>query len=197
MIEDLFYDVIGGRAVSLRCKPTTFPLWSKFFFNERDNNVPILDRRAAFIAMWVSKYILVDLLCHTMKLSVFKLAIQMASRVRFPLAGMFLGTFYLHLDWLHEDEMQGGNHYLIESPLHTPFLRAFVWDRLAGFTEGQPVKYVRTKFCKPERRDDNDFGDFPGGFPFMCRWINKKPPDNPLTDALDVESNFIWRPYTR
>lgn len=98
---------------------------------------------------------------------------------------------------MHEDELQGGNHYLIESPLHTAFLQAFIWERLAGFTKGQPVKYMRTKFHQPERRDDNDFGGFPGVFPFMSQWIHKKPPEDSLMVALDVESNFIWRPYTR
>lgn len=98
-IEELFYGVIKGWVVSLGCKPATFLLWSKFFFSERDNhNVPILDCRVACIAMWLSKYILVDLLCHTVKFSVFKLAIRMASGVRFPLTGMFLGTLYFHLE---------------------------------------------------------------------------------------------------
>uniref|UniRef100_A0A2N9EW30 Aminotransferase-like plant mobile domain-containing protein n=1 Tax=Fagus sylvatica TaxID=28930 RepID=A0A2N9EW30_FAGSY len=125
-----------------------------------------------------------------------KLAIKISSGNCFPLAPMFLGHLYTHLDLLHADELVGAFCRVVASVINMSLLQACLWEHLKKYrSKCRKLKDVAAKFEKmPSVIADKCVG-FRQGFPIIFKWFEAKGLAG-LMDSLDKGTRFTWRPYS-
>uniref|UniRef100_A0A2N9GJG1 Aminotransferase-like plant mobile domain-containing protein n=1 Tax=Fagus sylvatica TaxID=28930 RepID=A0A2N9GJG1_FAGSY len=78
-----------------------------------------------------------------------RLAIKISSGNCFPLAPMFLGHLYTHLDLLHADELVGASYCVVASVINMSLLQACLWEHLKEYrSKCRKLKDVAAKFEK-------------------------------------------------
>ncbi|GAV87957.1 PMD domain-containing protein, partial [Cephalotus follicularis] len=105
----------------------------------------------ALLAMWLSKFLFYNIPDNRVQGRFFPLAMKITQRKRYPLASLFLGCLYHHLDLIYDDELAENGRYLVDSHIMTSFLQVFLWERMRGY--GPSPKFVRAiiaDFTSPE-----------------------------------------------
>ena len=69
-----------------------------------------------------------------MKPFLFELGIKFAQGMLYPLGALCLGNLYIHLDRLHDDEVEGSPYHAVESPVNVALLQVFVMEHIRSFT---------------------------------------------------------------
>ncbi|CAL2270468.1 unnamed protein product [Prunus armeniaca] len=141
-----------------------FSNWVQFF---RDVNRNESCRLAAFISLWLGRFIFSDFSQDCLHERVFPLALAIAHGSTLPLAPMFLGHLYCLLD------------------------QVFLWERLQGI-EVSPLPYLKAKSLV-----GSDEGSYiPEGLPLICRWSRRmQRKGQNFLELLDDVERFIFRPY--
>lgn len=85
------------------------------------------------MALWISKFILPELLEDIVQTCYFPLGIRIAKGVVFPLAPLILGHLYTQMDSLHRLECLGAGGYILETYALIGFLQAFFWERFLAY----------------------------------------------------------------
>ncbi|CAL8992922.1 unnamed protein product, partial [Prunus brigantina] len=168
-------------AVLRRGAPTSpstslrFSNWVQYF---GDANRQGPSRLAAFIALWLGRFVFCDFSQDCLHERVFPLALAIARGDTIPLAPMFLGHLYHLLDRTQLLEKSASGTMGVETLLYSSFLQVFLWERLKGLDVYSLPHSHAMKLA--------DWGK--GSFM----------PDNlpkPFLKLLDNVEDFIFRPY--
>lgn len=116
------------------------------------------------------------------------MAISLGQGKKLPLAPLFLGQLYKHLDLLAEDEVQGLSRFCVETYLSTSFLQVFLWQHFKGYAPIPANLNVVQKYL-------SDFDLSRVSLPLCCRWYYKKPSGRSLSACLDDPEGFCSLPY--
>ena len=131
-----------------------------------------------------------------MQPSVFRLAIKISSGNCFPLAPMFLGHLYTHLDLLHADKLVGVSYRVVAFMINMSLFQACLWEHLKEYkSKCKKLKDVATKFEKMSSVIADKCVGFRQGFPIIFKWSRAKGLAG-LTDSLDKGTGFTWCPYS-
>ncbi|CAL9013011.1 unnamed protein product [Prunus brigantina] len=180
---------------TLRKGAPTFPSTSlRFsnwiqFFGDVNKNEPC--RLAAFISLWLGRFLFCDFSQDCLHERVFPLALAITHGSVLLLAPMFLGHLYRLLDQVQFLERGVAGTMAIETFLNSSFLQVFLWERFRG-VEVSPLPYSRAKTLA----ESNEGSYVPDSLPLICRWSRRmqRKGQNFLGLLDDVES-FIFRPY--
>jgi hypothetical protein len=185
----------GGKGASFGGNLAKHSTWVTTF-RRRSNESEKYVRRAAFVAFWLTKFMFCEHPHYAMQPSVFRLAIKIFSGNCFPLAPMFLGHLYTHLDLLHVDELVGASCRVVASVINMSLLQACLWEHLKEYrSKCRKLKDVATKFEKMTSVIADKCVGFRQGFPIIFKWSGAKGLAG-LMDSLDKGTGFTWRPYS-
>ncbi|CAL2230904.1 unnamed protein product [Prunus armeniaca] len=148
-------------------------------------------RLAAFIALWLGRFVLCDFSQDYLHELVFPLALAIARGDTIPLAPMFLGHLYHLLNRTQLLEKNASGTMGVETILNSGFLQVFLWERLKGLdVHSLPHLYVM-------KLADWGNGSFmPDNLPLVCRWFKRmQRKDQNFLKLLDNVENFVFRPY--
>ncbi|CAL2230903.1 unnamed protein product [Prunus armeniaca] len=126
---------IDNLAVLRRGAPTSpstslrFSNWIQYF-GDANRQGPC--RLAAFIALWLGRFVLCDFSQDCLHECVFPLALAIARGDTIPLAPMFLGHLYHLLNRTQLLEKNASGTMGVETLLNSGFLQVFLWERLKG-----------------------------------------------------------------
>ncbi|CAL8175521.1 unnamed protein product [Prunus armeniaca] len=185
---------IDSLAVLRRGAPTfpstslRFSNWIQYF---GDANRQSPCRLAAFIALWLGRFVLCDFSQDCLHERVFPLALAIARGDTIPLAPMFLGHLYHLLNRTQLLEKSASGTMGVETLLNFGFLQVFLWERLKGLDvyslpHSHAIKLV-----------DWGNGSFmPNNLPLVCRWFKRmQRKGQNFLKLLDNVENFVFRPY--
>ncbi|CAM0905167.1 unnamed protein product [Alopecurus aequalis] len=165
------------------CKKAHHAAWLKHFLTDTDMDAVI--EHAAFLALWLTRFVLPGHPESTMRQSLFPLAVRMARGDRVALGPAVLASLYQDLremkTYLVAAGAFGGNGELL-SPLsvHAPLyiLQLWMWERFPILCDGKanPIK---------------------DGEPRAARWHDVSNKVNPtvIREVLNSGKNFMWKPY--
>ena len=195
MIEEELIENFGGKGASFGRNLAKHSTWVNTFCR-RSNESEKYVRCADFVAFWLTKFMFCEHPHYAMQPSVFRLTIKIFSSNYFPLAPIFLGHLYTHLDLLHADELVGASCRVVAFVINMSLLQACLWERLKEYrSKCKKLKDVATKFEKmPFVIADKCVG-FRQGFPIIFKWSGTKGLAG-LMDSLDKGTGFTWRPYS-
>ncbi|PNT77228.1 hypothetical protein BRADI_1g59641v3 [Brachypodium distachyon] len=156
----------------------------KHFLADTDMDAHI--EHAAFLALWLTRFVLPGHPESTMRQSLFPLAVRMARGDRAALGPAVLASIYRDLremkNYLVAAGTTGGNAELL-SPLsvHAPLyiLQLWMWERFPVLWDGRANPVV-------------------DGEPRAARWhdVSKKMSPTLIREVLSSGENFVWQPYT-
>ncbi|XBI91782.1 hypothetical protein VPH35_029029 [Triticum aestivum] len=166
------------------CKKAHHAAWMKHFLTDTDMDAVI--EHAAFLALWLTRFVLPGHPESTMRQSLFPLAVRMARGDHVAIGPAVLASLYRDLremkTYLVAAGATGGNAELL-SPLsvHAPLyiLQLWMWERFPVLWDGKP----------------NLIKD---GEPRAASWhdVSKKMNPMMIREVLNSGRNFLWRPYT-
>ncbi|XP_047064503.1 uncharacterized protein LOC124672294 [Lolium rigidum] len=166
------------------CKKAHHAAWLKHFLTGTDMETGI--EHAAFLALWLNRFVLPGHPESTMRQSLFPLAVRMARGDRVALGPAVLASLYQDLreikTYLVAAAAFGGNGELLPPlSVHAPLyiLQLWMWERFPVLCDGKanPIK---------------------DGEPRAARWHDVSNKINPtvVREVLTSEKNFVWKPYT-
>ena len=133
-------ETFGGTFVSWSGNRARFSFWIFEFRESEDVDI----RRAAFLALWMSKCVFNSDLVQFMKLFTFPLVVVLSKGVSLLLGTLCLGTLYSELDRLHSDELEGSPYHIIESSVNVVLLQTFIWEHSKDYVDvGKDVGDVK------------------------------------------------------
>jgi hypothetical protein len=195
VIEEELIEGFGGKGASFGGRLAKHSTWVTTF-RRRSNKSEKHTRHAAFVAFWLTKFVFCEHPHYAMQPSVFRLAIKISSGNCFPLAPMFLGHLYTHLDLLHADELVGASYCVVASVINMSLLQACLWEHLKEYrSKCRKLKDVAAKFEKMPSVIANKSVGFRQGFPIIFKWFGAKGLAG-LMDSLDKGTGFTWRLYS-
>ena len=148
VIEEELIEGFGGKGASFGWHLAKHSTWVTTFRRKSDESKKYI-RRATFVAFWLTKFVFYEHPHYAMQPSVFKLAIKISFGNCFPLAPMFLGHLYTHLNLLHADELVGASCRVVASVINMFLLQACLWEHLKEYrSKCRKLKDVATKFGK-------------------------------------------------
>ena len=109
----------GGREASLGGQKARLNYWIQHF----QNHPTCWVRRSAFIVYWLSRYAFNETPYYSIKPFLFELGIKLAQGMSYPLGALCLGNLYIHLDRLHDDEVEGSPYHAVESLVNVTLLQ--------------------------------------------------------------------------
>ena len=118
VIAGKLLETFGGTFASWGGNRARFSFWISEFRESEDVDI----RRAAFLALWISKCVFNSDPVQFMKPFTFPLAVVLSRGVSLPLGTLCLGTLYSELDRLHSDELEGSPYHIIESSINVVLL---------------------------------------------------------------------------
>ncbi|CAL9011853.1 unnamed protein product [Prunus brigantina] len=165
-----------------------FSNWVQFFGDVNRNESC---RLAAFISLWLGRFIFCDFSQDCLHERVFPLALAIAHGSTLPLAPMFLGHLYCLLDQVQILEKVTAGIMAVETFLNSSFLQVFLWERFQGI-EVSPLPYSKAKSLV-----GSDKGTYvPESLPLICRWLRRmQRKGQNFLELLDDVERFIFRPY--
>ncbi|CAL8091792.1 unnamed protein product [Prunus armeniaca] len=165
-----------------------FSNWIQYF-GDANRQGPC--RLAAFIVLWLGRFVLCDFSQDCLHECVFPLALAIARGNTIPLAPMFLGHLYHLLNRTQLLEKNVSGTMGVETLLNSGFLQVFLWERLKGLDVHSLPHSHAMKLA------DWGNGSFmPDNLPLVCRWFNKmQRKDQNFLKLLDNVENFVFRPY--
>uniref|UniRef100_A0A2N9J8I3 Aminotransferase-like plant mobile domain-containing protein n=1 Tax=Fagus sylvatica TaxID=28930 RepID=A0A2N9J8I3_FAGSY len=148
MIEEELIEGFGGKGASFGGHLAKHSTWVTTF-RRRSNESEKYVRCAAFVDFWLTKFVFCEHPHYAMHPLVFRLAIKISYGNCFPLAPMFLGHLYTHLDLLHVDELVGASCRVVASVINMSLLQACLWEHLKEYrSKCRKLKNVAAKFEK-------------------------------------------------
>ena len=117
--EDALYLGFGGSEASLGGPKARLNYWIQHF----QNHPTCWVRRSAFVVYWLSRYAFDETPSYSIKPFLFELGIKLAQGMSYPLGALCLGNLYIHLDRLHDDEVEGSTYHAIESSINVTLLQ--------------------------------------------------------------------------
>ena len=67
----------------------------------------------------------------------------------YPLGALCLGNLYIHLDRLHDDEVEGSSYHAVESSVNVAVLQVFVMEHIRSFaSHAKTSKAVRDRVLR-------------------------------------------------
>ena len=138
-----------------------------------------LHHLAAFIALWLARFIVPCRPSDGINSALFPLAAILGSGKRVSLGPLFLGTLYVQLDGLKAGMEKSLGRFDLPTHLCTPFLQMFFYERFPSAAP-MPKKVLRESGQSPASR--------------CARWASGKCVE-PLSAVLDIEERFVARPY--
>ncbi|PQM33573.1 uncharacterized protein Pyn_21502 [Prunus yedoensis var. nudiflora] len=185
---------IDKLAVLRRGAPTSpstslrFSNWIQYF-GDANRQVPC--RLAAFIALWLGRFVLCDFSPDCLHERVFPLALAIARGDAIPLAPMFLGHLYRLLDQTQLLEKNASGTMGVETFLNYGFLQVFLWEHFKGLD----VHSLSHSYAI-ERADWGKGSYMPENLPLVCRWFKRmQQKGQDFLKLLDSIENFVFCPY--
>ncbi|CAL8992531.1 unnamed protein product, partial [Prunus brigantina] len=181
-------------AVLRRGAPTSpstslrFSNWIQYFGDANRQGPCLL---AAFIALWLGRFVFCDFSQDCLHERVFPLALAIARGDTIPLAPMFLGHLYHLLDRAQLLEKSASGSMGVETLLNSGFLQVFLWERLKG------LDVYSLPHSHAMKLADWGKGSFmPDNLPLVCRWFKRmQRKGQDFLKRLDNVEDFIFRPY--
>ena len=116
----------------------------------------------------------------------------------YPLGALYLGNLYIHLDRLHDDEVEGSSYHAVESLINVTLLQVFVMEHLRTFVgHAKTSKAVRDRVLRSLGDGKGFLSKFSGGFLILFKWVGVKVSEVSWMDDFDDEVKFVWRPYEK
>ncbi|CAL9021335.1 unnamed protein product [Prunus brigantina] len=173
-------------AVLLRGAPTypstslRFNNWIQYF-GDANRQGPC--RLAAFIALWLGRFVFCDFSQDCLHERVFPLALAIARGDTIPLAPMFMGHLCHLLDRTQLLEKNASGTMGVETLLNSGFLQVFLWERLRG------LDVYSLPHSHAMKLADWGKGSFmPDNLPLVCRWFKRM--QRKGQDFLKLLDNF-------
>ncbi|CAL8169050.1 unnamed protein product [Prunus armeniaca] len=165
-----------------------FSNWIQFF---RDGNRDELCRLAAFVSLWLGRFLFCDFSQDCLHERVFPLALAIARGSMIPLAPMFLGHLYRLLDHIQFLEKGAAGTMAVETFANSSFLQIFLWEHFKGI-EVSPLPYPKARSLVA-----SDEGSYvPNSLPLICGWSRRmQGKGQNFLELLDDVEKFIFRPY--
>ncbi|XP_039800714.1 uncharacterized protein LOC120665261 isoform X9 [Panicum virgatum] len=167
------------------CKKAHLSAWIKHFLT--DHNDTVLEH-AAFLALWLTRFVLAGQPESTMRQAVFPIAVRLARGERVALAPAVLASLYRDLRDIKAFLVAAGaaattgNADMLSSlSLYSPLyiLHLWIWERFPALRPGR----------------ENPQGD---GEPMAARWhdLYRKVSPTLIREVLSSRDNFLWQlPY--
>ncbi|CAL8992500.1 unnamed protein product [Prunus brigantina] len=134
------------------------------YFDDANRQGPC--RLAAFIALWLGRFVLCDFSQDCLHERVFPLALAIARGDTIPLAPMFLGHLYRLLNQTQLLEKRASGTMGVETLLNSGFLQVFLWERLKGLDVHSLLHSHAMKLSNWGR------GSYMSeSLPLVCRWF--------------------------
>uniref|UniRef100_A0A2N9E1E4 Aminotransferase-like plant mobile domain-containing protein n=1 Tax=Fagus sylvatica TaxID=28930 RepID=A0A2N9E1E4_FAGSY len=192
--EDALYLGFGGREASPGGQKARLNYWIQHF----QNHPTCWVRRSAFVVYWLSRYAFDETPSYSIKPFLFELGIKLAQGMSYPLGALCLGNLYIHLNRLHDDEVEGSPYHAVESSVNVTLLQVFVMEHLHSFaSHAKTPKAVRDRVLRSLGDGKGFLSKFSGGFPILFKWVGVKASEVSWMDDLDDEVKFVWRPYVK
>nr|POE96266.1 hypothetical protein CFP56_54051 [Quercus suber] len=189
-------ETFGGTFTSSTSNRAMFSFWI-FEFKEFED---VDTRRAAFLALWLSKCVFNSDLVQFIKPFTFPLAVVLNRGVSLPLGTLCLGTLYFELDRLHSNELGGSPYHIIESSVNVVLFQTFIWEHSKDYIDvGKDVGNVKMANWVVQATGPNgelQFLGFEDGLPLLMKWMGSKVWILPLITLLDDGAHFAWKPYS-
>ncbi|CAL2256985.1 unnamed protein product [Prunus armeniaca] len=185
---------IDKLAILRRGAPTSpstslqFSNWIQYF---GDVNRQGPCRSAAFIALWLGRFVLCDFSQDCLHERVFPLALAIARGDTIPLAPMFLGHLYRLLNQTQLLQKSASGTMGVETLLNSGFLQVFLWERFRGLeVHSLPHSHAM-------KMADWGRGSYmPESLPLVCRWFKRmQRKGQDFLKFLDNVENFVFRLY--
>ena len=133
-------ETFGGTFSSWGGNRAQFSFWISEFKNFENGDV----RKAAFLALWMSKCVFNTASVQFVKPFTFPLAVVLCRGASLPLGTLCLGTLYSKLDRLHSDELEGSPYHIIEYSINVVLLQTFMWEHSKDYVDvGKDVGDVK------------------------------------------------------
>uniref|UniRef100_A0A0E0KKP1 Aminotransferase-like plant mobile domain-containing protein n=1 Tax=Oryza punctata TaxID=4537 RepID=A0A0E0KKP1_ORYPU len=165
------------------CKKAHHSAWISHFLTGPAAD-PVVEH-AAFLSLWLTRFVLPGHPESTMRQSLFPLAVRMARGDRVALAPAVLASMYRDLrelkTFLSSSSAAATGELLSPLSVYAPFylLQLWAWERFPAIrpAKANPIK---------------------AGEPRAARWNDVSNKINPavLRKALSSGSSFVWQPYT-
>uniref|UniRef100_A0A2N9F0D2 Uncharacterized protein n=1 Tax=Fagus sylvatica TaxID=28930 RepID=A0A2N9F0D2_FAGSY len=124
--------------------------------------------------------------------------IKLSQGISYPLGALCLGNLYIHLDRLHDDEVEGSSYHAVESSVNVALLQVFVMEHIRSFaSHAKTSKAVRDRVLRSLGDGKGFLSKFSSGFPILFKWVGVKASEVSWMDDLDDEVKFVWRPYVK
>uniref|UniRef100_A0A2N9HEP2 Aminotransferase-like plant mobile domain-containing protein n=1 Tax=Fagus sylvatica TaxID=28930 RepID=A0A2N9HEP2_FAGSY len=192
--EDALYLGFGGREASPGGQKARLNYWIQHF----QNHPTCWVRRSAFVIYWLSRYAFDETPSYSIKPFLFELGIKLAQGMSYPLGALCLGNLYIHLDKLHDDEVEGSPYHAVESSVNVTLLQVFFMEHLRTFVgHAKTSKVVQDRVLRSLGDGKGFLSKFSGGFPILFKWVGVKASEVSWMDDLDDEVKFVWQPYVK
>ncbi|GMY24098.1 CHD3-type chromatin-remodeling factor PICKLE [Fagus crenata] len=192
--EDALYLGFGSREASPGGQKARLNYWIQHF----QNHPTCWVRRSAFVVYWLSRYAFDETPSYSIKPFLFELGIKLAQGMSYPLGALCLGNLYIHLNRLHDDEVEGSPYHAVESSVNVTLLQVFVMEHLRSFaSHAKTPKVVRDRVLRSLGNGKGFLSKFSGGFLILFKWVGVKASKVSWIDDLDDELKFVWRPYVK
>ena len=156
-IEATLADYIGRKNISLGTQAARFTPWMDHFKREKD----VLIRRAAFVVYWLSKCVFGEFPAYSIKPLYFRIAVKIATGVRFLLASLLLGQLYTMLDLLHAEELVRLSCHTVAIAFNSSVMHTFLWEHALDYiTKGGKSYEATYKFATMPKEVAARLGDF-------------------------------------
>ncbi|CAN6341778.1 unnamed protein product [Urochloa humidicola] len=167
------------------CKKAHLSAWIKHFLTDQNDAI---HEHAAFLALWLTRFVLPGHPDSTMRQAVFPIAVRLACGERIALAPAVLASLYRDLRDIKAFLVAAGAaattgnvDMLAALSLYSPIyiLHIWIWERFPALRPGR----------------ENPVGD---GEPMAARWHDLSRKVNPtfIREVLSSRDNFLWQvPY--
>ena len=189
-------ETFGGISASWSGNRARFSFWISEFRESKDVDT----RRAAFLALWMSKCVFNSNPVQFIKPFTFPLAVVLSGGMSLPLGALCLGTLYFELDRLHNDELEGSPYHIMESSVNVVLLQTFIWEHSKDYIDASndvvDVKMANWVIKAVGPNGELQFLGFEDGLPLLMQWMGLKVWNPPSITLLDDGAHFAWKPYS-
>ena len=164
-IASKLLETFKGTSTSWGGNRARFSFWISEFRNFENGDV----RRAAFLALWMSKCEFNTARVQFVKPFTFPLAVVLCKGASLPLGTLCLGTLYSELDRLRSDKLEGSPYHIIESSINVVLLQTFMWEYSKDHADVGDVKASNWVIGPTSPNGELQFLGFKDGLPLLMK----------------------------